>query len=65
MERFGGNSRKSGERGPARDKRPLPLLCSLPCHDAARAGAAMNFLVDLRAEWIAIRKKSRRPHRLP
>ena len=30
MERFGENSRKSGERGPARDKLPLPLLCSSP-----------------------------------
>ena len=60
MERFGGNSsRKSGERGPARDKLPLPLLCSLPSHDAERAGAAMNFLDDLRAEWIAIRKNLR------
>ena len=28
----------------------------LPSHDAERAGAAMNFLDDLRAEWIAIRK---------
>ena len=42
--------------GPARDKPPLPLLCSLPSHDAERTGAAMNFLDDLRAEWIAIRK---------
>ena len=50
------NQRKNGELGPARDKRPLPLLCSLPSHDAERAGAAMNFLDDLRAEWIAIRK---------
>ena len=35
---------------------------ALPCaiirarHDAERAGAAMNVLDDLRAEWIAIRK---------
>ena len=36
--------------------RPLPLLCSPPNHDAERMGAAMNFLDDLRAEWIAIRK---------
>ena len=35
---------------------PLPLLCSAPNHDAERTGAAMNFLDDLRAEWIAIRK---------
>ena len=38
------------------DKPPLPLLCSPPNHDAERMGAAMNFLDDLRAEWIAIRK---------
>ena len=43
-------------RGSRASEPPLPLLCSLPSHDAERTGAAMNFLDDLRAEWIAIRK---------
>ena len=55
MERFRAKQPRSGER-PAGDKPPLPLLRSLPSHDAERAGAAMNFLDDLRAEWIAMRK---------
>ena len=56
IQRFSEKQPTNGELGPARDKRPLPLLCSAPCHDAERTGAAMNFLDDLRAEWIAIRK---------
>ena len=45
-----------GGRGSRTSEPPLPLLCSAPRHDAERTGAAMNFLDDLRAEWIAIRK---------
>ena len=35
---------------------PCRCYAHSPSHDAERAGAAMNFLDDLRAEWIAIRK---------
>ena len=36
--------------------RRFPVLFLSARHDAERAGAAMNVLDDLRAEWIAIRK---------
>ena len=53
----GQSARRIEERIDKPRFRAAPAAAMLnPSHDAERTGAAMNFLDDLRAEWIAIRK---------